>query len=350
MAESLRLGDHSVGLGEPCFVIAEAGVNHNGDLDLALRLVDAAADAGADAVKFQTFSAHRLATATAPKATYQRETTDAGESQREMLRRLELPARDYDTILRRCRERGLLFLSSPFDEESADFLVGLGVAALKIPSGELTNLPFLEHVSGCGLPLILSTGMATLTEVETAVDVIQGGGAPPVILLHCVSSYPAPAAEANLRAMATMSSGLGLLTGYSDHTRGHAVALAAVALGAHVLERHLTLDRDLPGPDQRASLEPEEFAELIRDIRTVEAALGDGVKRRMPSEEDTAAVARKSIVAARDLPAGTVLDVSMLRMRRPGTGLSPSMRSDVVGRTLDVEVREGTLLELEMLR
>lgn len=352
MSEVFRIGPSTLGSDAPCYVIAEAGVNHNGSLDTALRLVDAAAEAGADAVKFQTFSADRLATLEAPKAAYQQRTTDPGESQRDMLRRLELPEGDYGPLMRHCEERGVTFLSSPFDEISADFLVGLGVPALKIPSGELTNLPFLAHVAGTGLPLIVSTGMATMDEVAAAVRTVREGThePPPLVLLHCVSNYPASPRDANLRAMETMATAFDVVTGFSDHTEGTEVALAAVALGAKVLERHLTLDRSLPGPDHRASLEPDEFADLVRAIRTVESALGDGVKRRTAAEEDTARVARKSIVAACDLPAGTTLEASMLAVRRPGTGLAPDRRSEMVGRTVRMDVAAGTLLRMEMLQ
>lgn len=338
-----------MGPGAPCYVIAEAGVNHNGDMGLARELVDVAAEIGADAVKFQSFSAKRLATATAPKAAYQKRTTGAGESQLEMLQRLELSEAGHRELLSHCEGRGVTFLSSPFDEPSADLLSGLGVPALKVPSGELTNLPFLRHAARTGLPLIVSTGMATLAEVEAAVDAVAEGGDPGLVLLHCVSNYPADPADVNLRAMDTLAAAFGVPVGYSDHTEGAAVSLAAVARGACVIEKHFTLDRSLPGPDHQASLEPDELAALVREIRTVERALGDGRKKPTAAEADTARVARKSLVAARDLAAGAVLASADLAVSRPGTGLAPAMREAVVGRTLRSALEAGDVVTREVL-
>ena len=348
-APDIAIGAKRVGPGRPCFVIAEAGVNHNGDLDLARRLVDAAAAAGADAVKFQTFSADRLATAAAPQADYQRRNTGIEESQRAMLRRLELPAAAHRELMARCRERGILFLSSPFDEDSADFLEELGVPAFKIPSGELTNAPFLAHVARKGRPLIVSTGMATLEEVRAAVEVLRRAGDPPLALLHCVSSYPAAPADVNLRAMATLREAFATPVGFSDHTAGTEIALAAVALGASILEKHLTLDRTLPGPDHRASLQPDEWTAMVAALRRIEAALGDGRKRPAPSEEDAARVARKSLVAACDLPAGGVLRREHLAVRRPGTGLPPGRLESVLGRRLRRPLAAGAVLTEDVL-
>ena len=247
MRLAITIDSRRIGGGEPCFVIAEAGVNHNGDLELALKLIDVAAAAGADAVKFQTFSADRLASASAPKAPYQQATTEAKESQHAMLKRLELKPQAYARLMEHCRERGIMFLSSPFDEAAADLLDALGVAAFKVPSGEIVNLPFLEHVARKGRPIILSTGMSDLAEVKTAVDTIRAAGEDQIVLLHCVSDYPADPSEANLRAMATMAAACQCPVGFSDHSEGRAVAVAAIALGACVIERHFTLDRDLPG-------------------------------------------------------------------------------------------------------
>lgn len=349
MSEGILIGGRKVGPGQPCFIIAEAGVNHNGEIELARRLVDAAVEAGADAVKFQTFKAERLVTEEAPKAAYQQKTTSSEESQQAMLRRLELSEEAHRELLGYCRERGALFMSSPFDEERADFLDRLGVAVFKIPSGELTNLPFLEHVARKGKPMIVSTGMSHLEEVKAAVEAIKRAGNLQVVLLHCLSNYPADPAEANLRAMRTMEAALDRPVGYSDHTPGIEVALAAVALGACVIEKHFTLDRNLPGPDHRASLEPGELAAMIRGIRIVEASLGHGRKEPAPSEADTAAVARKSLVAARDIPAGMTLTEEMITAKRPGTGLPPSMRDSLVGRQARRDIRSGTLLSREML-
>ena len=348
-APEIAIGGRRVGPDQPCFVIAEAGVNHNGDLELARRLVDAAAEAGADAVKFQTFSADRLATAAAPLADYQRRNTGIEDSQRAMLHRLELTAEAHRELMARCRERGILFLSSPFDEDSADFLEELGVPAFKIPSGELTNVPFLAHVARKGRPLIVSTGMATLDEVRPAVETIRQAGSPPLALLHCVSSYPAQPADVNLRAMATLREAFAAPVGFSDHTAGTDIALAAVALGANILEKHLTLDRTLPGPDHLASLEPDEWIAMVAALRRIEAALGDGRKRPAPSEADAARVARKSLVAAGDLPAGCVLRRDHLAVRRPGTGLPPGRLESVLGRRLRQALAAGAVLTEDLL-
>jgi N-acetylneuraminate synthase len=349
MVKAIDISGRKVGYGYPCLIVAEAGVNHNGSPELARRLVDAAAEAGADAVKFQTFKVDRLVTRTAPKAGYQIQATDNAESQYEMLGRLELSPETYRDLMVHCQKRGILFMSSPFDEESADFLDELGVAVFKVASGEITNLPFLTHVGRKGRPIILSTGMADLGEVETAVNAIESVGNQSIILLHCVSSYPADPADVNLLAMKTMRQAFGVPVGYSDHTLGIEVALAAVALGACVIEKHFTLDRTLPGPDQQVSIEPGELASLVLGIRTVEKALGQGRKEPVDSEVDTAAVVRKSLVAAKDIPAHTTLTEDFIALKRPGTGLPPAMLSYVVGRTVRVRVKEGTVLTLEML-
>ena len=326
--------DRVVGEGAPTFIVAEAGVNHNGDLGLAAQLVDVAAAAGADAVKFQTFRSEALASRAAPKAAYQRETTGAGESQREMLARLELTLDQHAELRDRCAKRGILFFSSPFDELSADALEVLGVPLFKIPSGEITNLPFLRHVALKGKPIILSTGMSTLAEVAEAVDHIRSVGDPPLALLHCLSAYPAPVSEMNLRAMDTLRERFGCPVGLSDHSLGIEVAIAAVARGAAIVEKHFTLDKRLPGPDHQTSLDPDELARLIRALRSVEAALGDGDKRPMPSETDTRLVARKSLTAARAIRAGEKLTADAVTMKRPGSGISPADLPRVIGRTV----------------
>lgn len=350
MVSCVDIAGRTVGPGRPCFVIAEAGVNHDGDLERASRLVEVAAVSGADAVKFQTFSAERLALRGAPKAPYQVQDALLKESQFEMLRRLELTEDAHRRLMELAQQRGIVFLSSPFDEASADLLDALGVAAFKIPSGELTNLEFLNHVARKGKPLLISTGMATLEEVMAAVRTVRDGGNERLVLLHCVSAYPADPADANLRVMTTLEKSFGVPVGFSDHTRGVAVALAAVALGACVLEKHVTLDRTLPGPDHRASLEPGELLELVRQIRVVESALGDGCKRPSGSEEAIAAVARKSLVAARTIRSGSVLTEELIAVKRPGTGLPPSMRAQVLGRQALRDIPEGTVLTLEMFR
>jgi len=347
--KTVDLGERAVGQGQPAFVIAEAGVNHNGDLATACGLVDAAVAAGADAVKFQTFNAELVASIGAPKAAYQLRTTDARESQLEMLKKLELSPQAHQELMDRCRQRGILFMSSPFDAASADLLEQVGVSVFKIASGEVTNLPLLKHVSGKGLPVILSTGMSDLSEVDEAIRVMRETGNERIVLLHCVSCYPAEAADSNLRAMGTMEREFGVPVGFSDHTTGIEVSLAAIALGACVIEKHLTLDRSMPGPDHCASLVPAEFAALARGVRTVESALGHGRKEPAAAEDDTMAVARRSLVAASDILEGTRLTEEMIAVKRPGTGLAPRELPRLVGRTARVPISAGTLLELDML-
>ncbi len=345
----LNFARHSVGPGQPCFVIAEAGVNHNGSVERARQLVDVAAQAGANAIKFQTFRAEKLVSSHAPKADYQLQTTDTGESQLAMLQRLELSFEAFRELYAYCQAKSILFLSTPFDDESANFLDDLGVAAFKIPSGEVTNIPFLTHIARKGKPMIMSTGMAYLGEVETAVHTLQAAGNHAFALLHCVSNYPAEPADINLRAMATLGAAFDVPIGYSDHTLGTAVPLAAVALGACIIEKHFTLDRTLPGPDHRASLEPEELSSLIHGIRMVESALGHGRKEPAASEINTAAVARKSLVAEQDIAVGTQLTEQHLAIKRPGDGLPPMMFAHVLGRTARVPIPAGTVLTLGML-
>jgi len=343
------VGEHRIG-GPRVFIVAEAGVNHNGELDLALRLVDAAAEAGADAVKFQTFRTDALVSAAAPKARYQQETTGSAETQSAMLARLELGPDAHARLRDHAARRGIVFFSTPFDEASADVLDQLGVPLFKVPSGEVTNVPLLRHVAAKGKPILVSTGMCTLDEVAVALDTIAGAGDPPVAVLHCVSAYPAPAEETNLRAMDTLRTRFRRPVGLSDHTLGVEVALAAVARGAAVLEKHVTLDRTLPGPDHRASLEPADLTRLVRGARIIEAALGDGDKRPMPCELDTRAVARRSLVATRALPAGHRLSRADLTVKRPGTGIPPAELERVIGRTLVSPLAADELLDWKALR
>jgi len=337
-----------IGPQHPCFIIAEAGINHNGKPDMALRLVDAAVRAKADAVKFQTFISEKVISAAAPKAAYQKETTGSSESQLEMVKKLEFPPEVFRDIQKYCQRAGILFLSTPFEESSADVLEALAVPAFKIPSGEITNFPFLEHVARKGRPMIVSTGMADLDEVRAAVEAIRNCGNDEIILLHCVSSYPASPASVNLRSMDTLAREFSVPAGFSDHTLGIEVALAATARGAAVIEKHLTLDKNLPGPDHRASLEPDEFAAMVRGIRVVESALGDGRKCPSPEEVDTAKVARKSLVTTRALAQGTILTEDAIAIRRPGTGLAPALRSQVIGRRLSHAVAADEILTWEM--
>lgn len=344
----VRLGSFDVGDGR-CLVVAEAGVNHNGDMELARALVDAAADAGADAIKLQTFRADQVVTARARQAAYQERNTGRSEPQLEMLRRLELGESEHRELIERAGRRGLLLLSTPFDQGSADLLERLGVCAFKVSSGELTNLAFLGDLAARGRPLIVSTGMATLGETEQAVRTIERADAPGLVLLHCVSNYPADPADVNLRAMATLEAAFGVPVGLSDHTEGIVVAIAAAALGAAVIEKHLTLDRGLPGPDHRASLEPDELKAMVDGIRVVESALGTGRKIPAASELEVARAARRSLVAARALAAGTRLERDMLLIRRPGTGLAPAMLEQVLGRRLRTGLGEGDVLLAEHL-
>jgi len=345
----IEISGRKIGPVHPCFIIAEAGDNHNGSLELAMKLVDAAAAAGADAVKFQTFKADRLVTMDAPKAGYQILSTGYAGAQYEMLKRLELTEENHRSLIAHCERHGVLFLSTPFDEESCDFLDSLELPAFKLPSGELTNLPFLAHVARKGKPVILSTGMATLQEVDSAVATLIRSGNNRLVLLQCASEYPADPAEANLRAMASMRSSFGFPVGFSDHTPGIAAAITATALGACVVEKHFTLDREMPGPDHRASLEPEELAEMVRGIRVAGSALGDGEKRPGAGEAATALAVRKSLVAACDISAGTVLGPEHIAVKRPGTGIPPGMRVRLLGRKMRVAVPSGALFDWEML-
>jgi N,N'-diacetyllegionaminate synthase len=330
------------------FVIAEAGVNHNGDLDMARRLVDVAATAGADAVKFQTFAVDRLVTHRAATAEYQQRAT-GGTSQREMLAALELGEREHDALWAHCAARSIEFMSTPFDVDSARYLKRLGVRRIKISSTDVTNLPMLDVVGALGLPVVLSTGMADMAEVEAAVAALRGAGCTDLAVLQCVSNYPASPADTNLRVMDTYARAFGVAVGLSDHTRGVAVAIAAAARGAAYIEKHFTLDRTLPGPDHQASLEPEELTALVRAVREVTSALGDGVKRPVASELPVRAVARKSLVAARDLPAGVTVGHGDIAILRPGTGLSPARLADVVGRRTARPIEAETPLTEDML-
>jgi N,N'-diacetyllegionaminate synthase len=315
-------------------VIAEAGVNHNGNLDLARQLVDIATDAGADLVKFQTFNADRLATLDAHKAAYQADATGAGETQHAMLKRLELSEEDHIALIAHCRVRGIGFFSTGFDIDCVDLLVRLGADRFKVPSGEITNLPYLRHVGAFGRPVILSTGMATLGEIEAAIDVLQAAGTvrSQITVLHCTTDYPTPAEHVNLRAMQHISQALGVAVGYSDHTNGIEVAIAAVALGATVIEKHFTLDRKLPGPDHQASLEASELKAMVAGIRNIERAIGDGIKRPTAREMANRIVARKSLVAARAIAAGDLFSSDNLVAKRPGTGVSPMRWDEFIGR------------------
>lgn len=327
-------------------IIAEAGVNHNGDLALATKLIDVAADAGADLVKFQTFSADRLVTKAAVKADYQTRTTDSKESQHEMLRRLELTVEMHKELIAHCAARGIGFFSTGFDIESVDLLVKLGQDKFKIPSGEITNLPYLRHIGRMGKHVILSTGMAEMDEIQAAIDALEEAGTSraTITVLHCTTEYPTPMAEVNLRAMLSIQSAFGVEVGYSDHTRGIEVAIAAVALGASVIEKHFTLDSNLPGPDHKASLEPAELKAMVAAIRNIEIALGDGIKRLTPSEAGNRPLARKSLVARAPIKAGERLSCINVTTKRPGTGVSPMKWDEVIGTLAGRDYKEDELI------
>jgi N,N'-diacetyllegionaminate synthase len=345
----MHIGRHAIGEGNPCFVIAEAGVNHNGDVALAKRLLDVAADAGANAVKFQSFHAENIASNEAPKAAYQIASTGSKETQREMLERLELTRAGHEELTRHASARGIIFCSTPFDLASVDLLEELRVPFFKVASGELTHVPLLRRIARSGKPLVVSTGMSELQEVESALGTLRDAGARHIALLHCLSEYPAPSAEANLRAMATMRERFGTPVGYSDHTVGIEVAVAAVALGASILEKHLTLDRSMPGPDHLASLEPDEFFELVREVRSVESALGDGIKRPGKSEMANRVIARRSVFTAVAVANGTVLTPEMLTCKRPDDGIPASQFDAVVGRRARRDLGPGQKLSWEQL-
>jgi len=332
------------------FIIAEAGVNHNGSVEIAKRLIEEAGRAGADCVKFQSFRADKLVSRSAAKAQYQQRNTESADSQYEMLRRLELSEEDHRTLLACCRDNGILFLSSPFDEDSADLLERLGVPAYKIPSGEVTNHGFLAYLAGKNKPLILSTGMSTLAEVAEAVEAIVATGNAQLHLLHCVTEYPAPFAEINLKAMRTLATAFGFPVGYSDHTPGSEIAVAAVALGARIIEKHFTLDRNMPGPDHRASLEPQELGAMIRAIRNVERAMGNGIKVPAPCEIKNAIVARKSVVATRDIASGERIGRENVAIKRPGHGIQPRDLEKVMGLRVIADIEADSVVTWADLR
>jgi N-acetylneuraminate synthase len=312
-------------------------------------MVDAAVEAGADAIKFQTFKTDQVISQIAPKARYQLKSAEDLESQLEMVRKLELPFDEFEKLYAYCQVKGISFLSTPFDTESINFLEKLGVSAFKIASGEITNIPFLAHIASKKRPLIVSTGMSNLGEIEMALDAIRCQGNRDIVLLHCVSSYPAKPDDVNLRAMQTMRIAFGVPVGYSDHTLGIEIPIAAVALGACIVEKHFTLDRNLSGPDHQASLEPAELNAMVRGIRTVERAIGDGIKRPTSTEKELSAIARRSLVAAADIPVGTILTEEMVAVKRPGTGLPPLVKPYLIGRTTRISIGAGELITLEML-
>lgn len=330
------------------FIIAEAGVNHNGSLELAKKLIDAAVDAGADAVKFQTFKADKLVSRGAQKAEYQKQTTSKGESQYDMIKKLELNELAHRELFRCCNEKQVMFLSTPFDLDSIELLNGLGMQVFKIPSGEITNLPYLRHVGCLGKEVIISTGMSDLREVEDALNMLVQAGTDKekITVLHATTEYPCPIGEVNLRAMQTIQATFGVNVGYSDHTQGIEIPIAAVAMGACVIEKHFTLDRAMEGPDHKASLEPDELHAMVTAIRNIEIALGDGIKRPALSETKNKAVARKSLVANQMIKQGEVFTAQNVVCKRPGTGVSPMRWDEVIGSKAPRDFAQDELIEL----
>ncbi|NNJ56260.1 MAG: N-acetylneuraminate synthase [Bacteroidia bacterium] len=334
-------------------IIAEAGVNHNGDLNLAKKLIDAASEAKADYVKFQSFIAQDNISSHAVKADYQIENTrDEVESQLDMVRKLELSAEDHQILFNYCQEKNIKFLSTAFDSKSIELLKEYNLDFFKIPSGELTNLPYLENAASLGLPIIMSTGMATLNEVKEALHILQQNGANKdnITLLHCNTEYPTPMSDVNLLAMQTLANEFNVKVGYSDHTLGIEIPIAAVALGAVCIEKHFTLDRNLEGPDHQASLEPDELVAMVSAIRNIEKAMGDGIKKPSESEHKNISIARKSIFTRESLPHGHKLSAHDLIMKRPGDGISPMKINEVIGKTLTSNVPQETKLSWELLK
>lgn len=330
------------------FIIAEAGVNHNGSLEIAKKLIDAAKECGADAVKFQTFKTEKVVSKKAEKAEYQKQTTDAGESQFEMIKKLELDFNAHKELIKYCSEKHIQFLSSPFDKDSIDLLDELGLDTFKIPSGEIINLPYLRKIGKFNKKVILSTGMADLGEIEDALDILIESGTDKenITILHCNTEYPTPFEDVNLKAMLTIKNAFNIKVGYSDHTKGIEVPIAAVALGAEVIEKHFTLDRNMEGPDHKASLEPAELKQMIDSIRNIEKALGNGIKKPSPSENKNKIVVRKSLIAKTYIKKGDIFTEKNVGIKRPGTGISPMRWDEVIGKIAPKNFDIDDLIEL----
>lgn len=323
------------------FIIAEAGVNHNGSLKLAKQLVDVAVEAQADAVKFQTFKTENEISKIAQKAQYQKETTNSEESQYDMVKKLELPFKDFKILQNYCKQKGIMFLSTPFELESVKFLESLNLDYMKIPSGEITNLPFLREIASYGGKIILSTGMSTLKEIEEAINILKGCE---ISLLHCTTEYPCPYEDVNLKAILTMKERFKLPIGYSDHTQGIEVAIAAVAMGAEIIEKHFTLDKNMEGPDHKASLSPKELKQMVKSIRNIEKSIGDGIKKPSPSEIKNMEIARKSIVAKCGIEKGEIFSEKNLTTKRPGSGISPMKWDEIIGQIAKKDYKEDDLI------
>lgn len=328
------------------YIIAEAGVNHNGDINIAKRLVDAAWEAGADVVKFQTFQADSLVSKYAQKAEYQLHSTDARETQKEMLKRLELTYDMHVELIQYCKAVGIDFLSTPFDLDSIDLLESVGMNLYKIPSGEITNLPYLRKIGSLKKTVIMSSGMSTMEEIKEAVKILKESGATDVSVLHCNTQYPTPMQDVNLSAMNSIRKEVGVRVGYSDHTEGIEVPIAAVAMGAEIIEKHFTLDKTMEGPDHKASLDPDEIKAMVKAIRNIEMAIGDAEKKPTVSEQDNIAVVRKSIVAKRRIEAGETFSDDNITTKRPGTGITPMLWDSVIGTAAKRKYEEDELIEL----
>lgn len=328
------------------FIIAEAGVNHNGSLDLAKKLIDAAVVAGADAVKFQTFKAKNVVSKNAQKAEYQKQTTDKNESQLDMVKKLELDKGAHDELIAYCKQKNIIFMSTPFDSESIRMLDNLGLDTFKIPSGEITNLPYLRQIGHLKKKVILSTGMADMGEIEDALDILieSGTAKENITVLHANTEYPTPMEDVNLKTMVTIGQAFGVKYGYSDHTLGIEIPIAAAALGASVIEKHFTLDRNMAGPDHKASLEPQELAAMVQAIRNLERAMGDGIKKPSQSEMKNKEIARKSIVAAMSISKGDIFTEKNITVKRPGSGISPMRWDEVVGTAAQRDYAEDELI------
>ncbi len=341
----IKIGKRLIGEKKPCFIIAEAGVNHNGDIRLAKKLIDVAKKSGADAVKFQTFIAEKIVTKNASKANYQKRTTGTRESQYQMLKKLELAQDDFLKLKKYADSKNILFLSTPYDKGSVEFLYKIGALAFKISSADITNFPLLTTVAKKKIPIILSTGMSTIKEIRETVNLVKKEGNNQLVLLHCNFNYPAKIGEVNLRAMRSLEKNFKVPVGYSDHTEGIEVAVAAVALGACVIEKHFTLNKNLAGPDHKASIEPKEFKEMVRQIRNIEKALGSEKKFPTKSEIPNRKVSRRSIVAVKNIKKGEIIVPDMISVKRPGTGIPPSHFNEIIGKRVRIDIKVDTLVK-----
>lgn len=345
----IKIGNKKISECDPCFIIAEIGVNHNGNIKQAKKLIDNASRAGADAVKFQLFKAEKIITKNAEKAKYQKETTNSGESQYEMLKKLELNNEAFISLSQYANNKNIVFLSSAFDYESIDFLDKLNVPAYKIPSGEITNLPLIKYIANKKKPIILSTGMSTMDEIEKSLKVIRNQKLNDIVLMHCVSNYPTAIKDVNLRAIKTLKEKFKVPVGFSDHTLGITISFAAVASGACIIEKHITLNKKLPGPDHKASIEPKELKKMVKGIREIEMAMGNGEKIPNFEEEKIKKLVRKSIVSSKQIPKGTLINESMISIKRPGTGISPEYFEKIIGKRTLVDIEEDELITWEKI-